>query len=129
MKPQFKILFLTVIALLVAGAVIAGQTLQQFDNIQGRSYHADLYADKSCDACHMKAEPETFPADFACLDCHDMDELVEATARPGEEKWQNPHNNLHYGKDVPCMECHSEHKESKLLCAGCHFFEYPNYKK
>ena len=129
MKPQIQLFFITAALLFFAGSVFAGETLQQFDGKLGRTYHADLYAEKSCDSCHSEAEPTTFPADFACLDCHDSDELVEATARPEEEKWQNPHNNLHYGKDVPCMECHGEHQESKPLCAGCHSFEYKNYKK
>lgn len=129
MKLQIKLLLLAAIVLFVAGSVIAGETLKQFDGVSGRSYHADLYEDKSCDSCHTNAEPETFPADFICLDCHDSNELVEATARPEDEKWQNPHNNLHYEKDVPCMECHGEHQESKPLCAGCHPFDFPNYKK
>ena len=75
------------------------------------------------------SEPSAFPPDFVCLDCRDGGELIETTSRLEDEKWQNPHNNMHYGSDVPCMECHGEHQESKLLCAGCHFFEYPNFKK
>ena len=128
MKPKMTIVLFAAI-LFFAGSVCAEQSLEQFDNVKGRSYHSDIYAEKSCDSCHTNAKPATFPADFACLSCHDADELVEATARPEDEKWQNPHNNLHYGKDVPCMECHGEHQESKPLCAGCHSFEYPNYKK
>lgn len=129
MKPQIQLILIAATVLFITGSVIAGQTLQQFDEVKGRSYHADLYADKSCDSCHAQAEPSTFPGDFTCLECHDSDDLIKATARTDDEKWQNPHNNLHYGKDVPCMECHGEHQESKPLCAGCHSFEYPKYKK
>lgn len=128
-KNIFKMFLIAAIALLVGGVCIAGETLEQFGDKKGRSYHADLYADKSCDSCHASAEPTSFPADFSCLECHDGAELIEATARPEDEKWQNPHNNMHYGQDVPCMECHGEHQESKPLCAGCHHFKYPNYKK
>lgn len=103
--------------------------LKQFGDQIGRSHHALLYKKHSCDVCHENAEPTAFPADFVCLDCHDGDELVQATARPEDEKWQNPHNNMHYGRDVPCMECHGEHQESELLCAGCHSFDYPDFKK
>jgi hypothetical protein len=131
MKPQltYTLLLIAGLALFTAGTSFAGETLEQFDDAQGRSYHADLYDGPSCDACHENAEPSAFPPDFVCLDCHDGKDLVETTARPEDEKWQNPHNNMHYGRDVPCMECHGEHQESKLLCAGCHFFEYPNFKK
>ena len=129
MKPQSKIIILTLVAIFAAGICIAGETLQQFGEKKGRSYHADLYADKSCDSCHDNAKPAAFPKDFACFECHDGEELIQATARPDDEKWQNPHNNMHYGKDVPCMECHGEHQESKPICAGCHSFDYPNYKK
>ncbi|MBT8039681.1 MAG: cytochrome c3 family protein [Gammaproteobacteria bacterium] len=93
----------------------------------GRVYHSDLYESGSCDACHD--QKGRFPSDFSCTSCHDLEALVETTARPEDEKWQNPHNNMHYGRDVPCMECHGEHKEGEILCAGCHHFEYPNYKK
>lgn len=131
MKSQLKftLLFITGLALFAAGNCYSGETLKQFGNMKGRTYHADLYEGPSCDSCHEKSEPTAFPADFVCLDCHDGEELIEATAHPDDERWQNPHNNMHYGNDVPCMECHGEHQESQLLCAGCHFFDYPNFKK
>lgn len=128
MKPYYRTLLIALVAMFVSGVCFAGDTLQQFGDNEGRSYHSDLYEDESCDSCHENAEPEAFPSDFICMDCHDGDDLIEATSRPEDEKWQNPHNNLHYGKDVPCMECHGEHQESKPLCAGCHSFKYPNYK-
>ncbi len=129
MKPQLKVLLIVVIALFATTASFAGETLKQFGDKKGRSYHADLYDGKSCDSCHTNSKPTTFPGDFSCLECHDQDELIQATARPDDEKLQNPHDNMHYGKDVPCMECHGEHQESKPLCAGCHSFKYPSYKK
>ena len=129
MKLQIKVLFIITVAIFTAGFCLAGDTLQQFGDIKGRSYHSDLYEEPSCDSCHDKAEPVTIPEDFVCLDCHDGDDLIQATERPEDEKWQNPHNNMHFGKDVPCMECHGEHQEVKMLCVGCHSFSYPNYKK
>jgi hypothetical protein len=129
MKPQIKIVFVALVVMFAAGICVAGETLQQFGEKKGRSYHADLYDGNSCDSCHDNAKPKAFPKDFACVECHDTDELIQATARPDDEKWQNPHNNMHYGKDVPCMECHGEHQESKPICAGCHTFKYPKYKK
>lgn len=128
MKLQLKVLIIVVIAMFTAGTSFAGETLQQFGEKKGRSYHADLYEGNSCDSCHDNSK-SPFPADFVCLDCHDGDDLIQATSRPDDEKWQNPHNNMHYGKDVPCMECHGEHQESKPLCAGCHSFDYPRYKE
>lgn len=103
-------------------------TLTMHGDMQGRDYHAALYRGKPCVACHATSEPAALPADDVCLKCHQLEKLVTATARPESEVWQNPHNNLHWGKDVPCMECHGEHRESKPLCQGCHSFDYPNYK-
>lgn len=130
MKPKFKIamFLLGFFIVLPTGISFSGETLQQMGDVKGRSYHVDLYDGDSCDSCHDSAKPTTFPEDYSCLSCHDGHELIEATARPEEDKWQNPHNNMHHGKDVPCMECHGEHKESKMLCAGCHSFNYPNFK-
>lgn len=71
---------------------------------------------------------KAIPDDFVCLKCHDGDELIEATSRPDADRWQNPHNNLHYGSDVSCMECHGEHEERQPLCSGCHAFDYPGFK-
>ena len=130
MKPTIMSVPLFAVSLVVftAGTSFSEATLVQFADTMGRSYHAELYDGSSCDSCHENSEPSAFPADFVCLDCHDGEELVQATARPDDERWQNPHDNMHYGKDVPCMECHGEHQESRLLCAGCHSFDYPNFK-
>lgn len=128
MKAYGKGIMLAVLVVLFASTSMAGQTLKQFKDIEGRTFHADFYDGKSCDACHASKKPLNLPADDACLECHDLDELAAATARPADEKWQNPHNNMHYGKDVPCMECHGEHNSRKPMCAGCHQFKYPKFK-
>ena len=49
---------------------------------------------------------------------------------PGDEedRWQKPHDNLHYGHDVPCVECHGEHTSKAPLCANCHNFEYAGHE-
>lgn len=128
MKQNVRILLILSTALFAAAASIATETLQQFDEVKGRSYHASLHKRNSCKSCHDSSNTSDFPADFVCLKCHDGQELIQATSRPEDEKWQNPHNNLHYGTDVPCMECHGEHQESEPLCDGCHSFDYPGYQ-
>ena len=128
MKPHEEVLMFTALTLLCAGISLAGGTLETFGDKQGRSYHADLYSDPPCVACHDEKRQSSFPADDVCLDCHDLEDVVRATARQEDEKWQNPHDNLHYGKEVPCMECHGEHETRKPLCQGCHSFKYPKHK-
>ena len=128
MKSTAKFLMVLLLATCFAGTSLAGQTLKDFGDMKGRTYHADLYAPKNCAACHKSDAPTSFPADFSCVECHDLDKLVNATARPEEDKWQNPHNNLHYGMDVPCMECHGEHETREPLCKECHTFKYPKHK-
>lgn len=130
MKSYSKGIMLAVLLVFIAGTCWAAkQTLEQYDGIKGRSYHADFYDGKSCDSCHDSKKPLNLPADDACLACHDLDELIKATARPIDEEGQNPHNNMHYGKDVPCMECHGEHESRKPLCQGCHSFHYDKFQE
>jgi len=129
MMSYTKGLLFAVLLVFIACTVQASETLKQYDGIKGRSYHADLYDGRSCDSCHDNKKPMNLPADDACLSCHDLDELVKETARPKGEEKQNPHNNLHYGKDVPCMECHGEHESRKPLCQGCHSFHYDNFNE
>ncbi len=117
------------VAALVAGGYAWGE-LQDFDGMKGRSYHARMYERGRCESCHGVKQPSGYPEDGACLKCHETEELVEATARDSEEdKWQNPHNNLHYGTEVPCVECHGEHSNKEPLCADCHNFDYPNHQE
>lgn len=128
MKSYKKLIF-AMLLVFIAFTVQAKETLEQYDGIKGRSYHTDFYDGKSCDSCHDSKKPLNFPADDACLACHDLDELIKSTERPKDEEGQNPHNNMHYGKDVPCMECHGEHESRKPLCQGCHSFHYDKFQE
>ncbi len=118
-----------VMAVLGTGTFAYGE-LKDFDGIEGREYHARLYEKGRCKACHGADQPAGYPEDGSCLKCHGMEELVAATARESEEEsGQNPHDSLHYGQDVPCVECHGEHSSKKPLCADCHNFDYPNHQE
>ncbi len=93
----------------------------------GQPWHQEAY-DTGCKTCHDNGI-KNYPSDQSCLSCHDLEELVDATSRQGDEQWQNPHNNLHYGTETPCMECHGEHIQNKQpMCMDCHTFKYPEFK-
>ena len=126
-----RTLFLIAVALSLGAlslGAMAETTLKEYDQMTGRSYHDKLHSKGNCKACHG-AEVSGYPADDTCHKCHNPDKLAKKTARTGDEVHQNPHDNLHYGKDVPCTECHGEHTEKEPLCADCHTFKYPNHKK
>ncbi|QIZ78929.1 cytochrome c3 family protein [Ferrimonas lipolytica] len=93
----------------------------------GRSFHEMNY-ESGCDSCHDNGI-RVRPSDDACEACHDVDDLAEATTREGEEALQNPHDNLHYGKETPCTECHGEHEAKAPLCSECHTFKFDAHKR
>lgn len=107
---------------------IATETLVKQNDKEGRSYHSFIYKTDQCETCHGKGQALTFPDDKACTQCHNIDALAEQTKRPEEDKWQNPHNNLHYGKEVPCQDCHGEHVSKKPICSNCHNFNFDRFK-
>lgn len=130
---------LTVLAMLAAAATSAllftayaddepmdSDALVEYGEIEGRAYHEELYVKrKKCRNCHSEMEPEGYPEDGECVRCHELEEIIPAMMpEDDEDRWQNPHNNLHYGTDVPCVECHGEHAEKPPLCANCHNFEF-----
>ncbi|WP_192022045.1 cytochrome c3 family protein [Shewanella sp. WPAGA9] len=93
----------------------------------GQIWHESVY-DMGCQSCHDNGV-KNYPSDQSCLNCHQQSDLIKSSERTAEELWQNPHNNLHYGKDVPCQECHSEHTNNKKpMCLDCHTFKYPKFK-
>jgi len=96
--------------------------------VEIRDYHKDVIGN-DCKTCHDNGISQ-FPSDESCLQCHNVDDLAKQTMPANEEdKWQNPHNNLHYGKDVPCQECHGEHTPKKQpLCNSCHTFKFKGFK-
>jgi hypothetical protein len=117
-----------VAAVLLLGAYANG-ALKEYADIEGRSYHAELHEKGKCRTCHGVKDPDGYPEDDACLRCHEVDELALATMPAAEEdRWQNPHDNLHYGTDVPCVECHGEHSNKAPLCANCHNFDYSKHE-
>ncbi|SHH96194.1 cytochrome c3 family protein [Ferrimonas marina] len=109
---------LLTVALLALGLATTAQA------VEVRGWHDGL----TCQDCHDQGIKK-YPSDQACLSCHNVDDLAEATAREGKDKWQNPHNNLHFGKETPCTECHGEHQPKEHLCAQCHTFDYPDHKQ
>lgn len=99
-----------------------------------KPHHADFMATDGvadCQACHDSKTPVSAPDDNICLTCHgtrdELAAMTEPEATSGHPE-PNPHNSIHYGKDVPCSVCHSEHKKSELYCNNCHMFEFPNMK-
>ena len=113
----------TLLAIFISGQLYAANTLVKMGKKQGRDYHAALH-DDGCKACHDQGL-KLPPTDKFCQDCHNIEDLANAT-KPNDDKhqWRNPHDNMHYGKAVPCIECHAEHKVKRPLCLDCHNFEF-----
>ncbi|BCV68290.1 cytochrome c3 family protein [Shewanella carassii] len=112
---------------LVWALLLAGLTSVSVHAVQQRDYHKAVIGN-DCEVCHDQGVDQ-YPSDKTCLQCHDVDELAKETARSGEDRWQNPHDNLHYGKDLPCVECHGEHHPKKPLCNSCHTFKYDKHQE
>jgi hypothetical protein len=111
---------------IILGLVLLGLTSLSVQSAEIRDYHKEVIG-KDCKTCHDNGIKQ-FPSDQSCLQCHDIDDLAKQTARSEEDKWQNPHNNLHYGKEVPCQECHGEHTPKQPLCSNCHTFKFDKHK-
>lgn len=71
-----------------------------------------------CESCHPSAPPKASDVtDAQCFVCHG--DYAKVAART-EKKDINPHES-HQG-EVPCMRCHSGHKQSRMFCNDCHEF-------
>jgi len=129
MKKNTIALIVLLLSFSVYGLCASNSTLVNQGKKDGRSYHEDMYKGKDmCADCHGTNKPVTYPDDKVCMECHDVDELVSLSTRPAGDEWQNPHNNLHYGKDTTCTECHGEHIVKKTLCENCHTFDFSRHK-
>lgn len=64
-------------------------------------------------------EQRKFPRDF-CLKCHDFEKVKAKT----NFKESNPHDS-HNGEQE-CNVCHSMHRQSQVMCAQCHLFDWMN---
>lgn len=73
-------------------------------------------AGMTCIDCHGVEKPTKPAATDSCLACHG--ENYETLAKMTEKLDPNPHY-THLG-DMPCSECHNNHKPSVNMCASCH---------
>ncbi|WP_000000750.1 cytochrome c3 family protein, partial [Escherichia albertii] len=107
---------------------------QKLNAITTKPYHHSLEAtgrDTSCQLCHGASKPVAAPDDKSCLSCHGTRDQIAALTQPDpkdKDAEPNPHDSMHYGKDVPCTACHNEHKPSVIYCNSCHLFKYPDMK-
>ena len=97
------------------------------------SKHADQQV--ACTSCHG-SDMAAKPTKETCLQCHgSYEDLAKKTEKfnyvsrmknpkTGEVKEHvarvNPHDSYHFGMDLSCNECHSEHKASRNDCSTCH---------
>lgn len=121
-----KKLILSLFALsLLSSPLYAGELHKVMGKREGRTNHSFMYEEKDCKTCHQ-GSPKGPATERACIDCHgSYQEIAAATA----SQTPNPHDAPHWGADVPCTVCHSEHKSAKVLCNDCHQFAFPNFSK
>ncbi len=121
-----KNIIITAISALIITAIVqlsltGAETKREF-----KPQHESLHENgKSCTACHETEKGQYVPDYNVCIGCHgDGEDMAEATS----ELDPNPHISNHYGTDVDCTACHSEHGKSVAVCTRCHSFEYPGLK-
>lgn len=125
-KKTVSILF--VATFICSSSITMAKTVKPHhqDVLQGSNGKAD------CSVCHDTSKKITTPSETACLSCHGTkQDLVDLTKRKTKDHSvePNPHESLHYGTDLSCTYCHSEHKESKVYCNNCHEFDYKKMKR
>lgn len=84
--------------------------------------HVHQLSGVNCETCHGKtAKPEALEM-ARCVACHGSTaKLAEKTKNV---KPTNPHTSPHYGTDLDCTLCHSQHGKSVDYCAQCHDFKF-----
>lgn len=85
------------------------------------TYHQK--AGVTCEGCHtatVTKEGRT-PTKTECTACHNEDQLVKDSG----EKFgvRNPHDSIHFHRDLPCEDCHRQHQPAVNTCTiMCHTF-------
>jgi len=134
-------------SLSVGGAIYGGDPAAcascHFEKPYYEGWRASIHgkSDVKCKDCHNVAEigrltSEIFTRQASCVGCHSSEvELLNATKFYGY--WPipariiievNPHNKLNHFADVPCAQCHLEHKIERGVrrmvsvnpCVQCH---------
>lgn len=108
----------------LAGAALALGGL--FGVLEAQAFDIPAYHGKAkleCASCHtpdVQKEGRT-PSKTECVACHNEDALVKKSAeRLGA---RNPHESIHFHRDMPCEDCHRQHKAPVNQCTEmCHVF-------
>lgn len=105
------ILGASLIALLCSGAVMAAPM------------GADRHVEKgvSCTSCHGQNNEIEYPTIEQCRTCHNPADVAKKTEKV---KPQNPHVSPHYGTELDCVLCHTQHAEPVNQCNQCHSFDF-----
>ena len=104
-----------ILTTLYASLVLASAFANAADNAPLADRHAKRGV--ACASCHAKS-PSVAPTMKECLACHGGS--YEALAKKTDESDINPHA-THMG-EPECSECHSGHKQPRLVCDNCHEF-------
>ena len=91
------------------------------------TFAADFGADRhvkagvKCAACHGEKNEISDPSIEQCTKCHVPAQVAEKTKGI---KPQNPHVSPHYGNELDCVLCHTQHSEPANYCDQCHKFGF-----
>jgi nitrate/TMAO reductase-like tetraheme cytochrome c subunit len=78
------------------------------------SYHAK--AGVHCYDCHQEEKPtKKAVASESCMVCHGDYPAMKALTKQAKP---NPHDS-HLG-EIPCTECHHQHRPAEVKCLECH---------
>jgi len=81
--------------------------------------HTHRLSGVACCDCHEMPNSAGPLKTEKCLSCHgSFEEVADATNNLDP----NPHNSLHWGKELDCDLCHHQHAKSENFCAQCHMW-------
>lgn len=105
----------SLLSVLCTGLLLVTAVTNAADNAMLAERHAKRGV--ACTSCHVKS-PNDKPTMTQCLACHGGS--YENLAKKTDESDINPHA-THMGESE-CSECHSGHKQPRLVCDNCHEF-------
>lgn len=121
-----SITFVMILSVIFLTAFVKTALVDDSSGLKFKAHHESVHENGNhCAACHETEKGQYVPDYISCIQCHgDGAMMADLTSHMDP----NPHISNHYGTDVDCTACHSEHGESFSICARCHLFEFPGLK-